>query len=84
MMGLVVCGFYDSPHAVYLARPELFPVALTNVYAKLNGTVALYYVQDDLVPMWDRNLRACGFPPGRFRVFSKNRDLPPIPDFSDE
>lgn len=37
MMGLVVCGFYDSPHAVYLARRELFPVALTNVYEKLNG-----------------------------------------------
>jgi hypothetical protein len=37
MMGLVVCGFYDSPHAVYMARRELFPVALTNVYEKLKG-----------------------------------------------
>src|SRR5436305_4641892 len=37
MMGLVVCGFYESPHAVYLARRELFPVALKNVYEKLNG-----------------------------------------------
>lgn len=37
MMGMVVCGFYDSPHAVYLARREGFPVALTNVYEKLNG-----------------------------------------------
>jgi hypothetical protein len=37
MMGLVVCGCYDSPHAVYLARRVLFPVALTNVYEKLNG-----------------------------------------------
>src|SRR6266436_2838029 len=36
-MGLVVCGFYDSPHAVYLSRRELFTVALTNVYEKLNG-----------------------------------------------
>ena len=37
MMGMVVCGFADSPHAVYLSRPELFPVALANVYEKLNG-----------------------------------------------
>jgi Transposase DDE domain len=37
MMGLVVCGFHKSPHAVYLSRRELFPVALTNVYEKLNG-----------------------------------------------
>jgi Transposase DDE domain len=36
-MGLVVCGFYDSPRAVYLAHRERFPVALTNVYEKLNG-----------------------------------------------
>jgi hypothetical protein len=32
-----VCGFHKSPHAVYLSRRELFPVALTNVYEKLNG-----------------------------------------------
>ena len=37
MMGLVVCGIYESPHAVYLSQRELFPVALTNVYEKLNG-----------------------------------------------
>jgi hypothetical protein len=37
MMGLVVCGIYESPHALYLSQPELFPVALTNVYEKLNG-----------------------------------------------
>jgi IS4 transposase len=37
MMGLVVCGIYDSPRAVYLSRRDLFPVALTNVYEKLNG-----------------------------------------------
>ena len=37
MMGLVVCGIFDSPHAVYLNDPDLFPVALTNVYQKLNG-----------------------------------------------
>jgi hypothetical protein len=37
MMGLVVCGIYESPHAVYLSRRELFPVALANVYEKLNG-----------------------------------------------
>jgi IS4 transposase len=37
LMGLVVCGFYKSPRAVYISRPELFPVALTNVYQKLNG-----------------------------------------------
>lgn len=36
-MGLVVCGFYKSPHAVYLAHRERFPVAMTNVYEKLNG-----------------------------------------------
>jgi hypothetical protein len=29
-MGMVVCGFYDSPRAVYLARREGFSVALTN------------------------------------------------------
>jgi hypothetical protein len=37
MMGLVVCGFHKSPRAVYVNRRELFPVALTNVYEKLNG-----------------------------------------------
>src|SRR3954453_16167187 len=37
MMGLVVCGIYESPHAVYLSRREFFPVALANVYEKLNG-----------------------------------------------
>jgi IS4 transposase len=37
MMAMVVCGFYDSPRAVYLAHREQFPVALTNVYEKLNG-----------------------------------------------
>src|SRR3954466_15071343 len=37
MMGLIVCGFSDSPHAVYLSRREWFEVALTNVYQKLNG-----------------------------------------------
>jgi IS4 transposase len=37
MMGLVVCGFHNSPHAVYLNRRDLFPVALANVYEKLNG-----------------------------------------------
>src|SRR6266436_1336632 len=36
-IGLVVCGFYDSPHAVYLNRREMFPVVLKNVYEKLNG-----------------------------------------------
>jgi hypothetical protein len=36
-MGLVVCGFYDSPHAVYMSKRELFPVALKNVYEKLKG-----------------------------------------------
>ena len=37
MMSLVVCGIYKSPHAVYVNRGELFPVALANVYDKLNG-----------------------------------------------
>jgi hypothetical protein len=37
MMGQVVCGIYESPHAVYTNHPELFPVALKNVYDKLNG-----------------------------------------------
>src|SRR5437899_11423991 len=36
-MGLVVCGLYKSPHAVYLSRPDMFPVALKNVYEKLKG-----------------------------------------------
>jgi hypothetical protein len=37
MMGLIVCGFSDSVNAVYLSRRDWFPVALTNVYQKLNG-----------------------------------------------
>jgi hypothetical protein len=37
MMGLVVCGFYDSPHAVYMNQRHLFPVAYTNVCKKLAG-----------------------------------------------
>jgi hypothetical protein len=37
VMGLVACGFYDSPHAVYLAKPELFPVTLKCFYEKLQG-----------------------------------------------
>src|SRR5580704_14071357 len=36
-MGLIVCGKADSIHSVYLSRPEWFPVAVTNVYQKLNG-----------------------------------------------
>src|SRR6185369_3496038 len=36
-MSLVVCGFYGSPRAVYVNRPEPFPVALKCVYEKLNG-----------------------------------------------
>jgi hypothetical protein len=36
-LGLVVCGFYDSVNAVYVSRRNCFPVALTNVYQKLNG-----------------------------------------------
>src|SRR5437016_5087760 len=37
MMGLIVCGFSDSVNSAYLSRREWFPVALTNVYQKLNG-----------------------------------------------
>jgi hypothetical protein len=37
MMGLVVCGFADSPNAVYLSQRDQFTVALTNVYQKLKG-----------------------------------------------
>jgi Transposase DDE domain len=37
VMGLVVCGFYASPHAVHVSRPELFPVTLKCFYEKLNG-----------------------------------------------
>jgi hypothetical protein len=33
----VVCGFYKSPHAVYVSRRGQFPVALKCVYDKLNG-----------------------------------------------
>jgi hypothetical protein len=36
-MGLVVCGFYKSPRAVYLDRPGQFPVVLKCVYDKING-----------------------------------------------
>jgi IS4 transposase len=36
-MSLVVCGFYQSPHAVYVNHREQFPVALKCVYEKLNG-----------------------------------------------
>jgi IS4 transposase len=36
-LGLVVCGFYKSPRAVYLDRPGQFPVALKCVYDKING-----------------------------------------------
>jgi IS4 transposase len=36
-MSLVVCGFYGSPRAAYLSRPELFPVTLKCVYEKLQG-----------------------------------------------
>src|SRR6202140_2064674 len=36
-MGLIVCGISDSVNSVYLSRREWFPVALTNVYQKLNG-----------------------------------------------
>jgi hypothetical protein len=36
-MGLIVCGKADSIHSVYLSRPEWFPVAVTNVYQKVNG-----------------------------------------------
>jgi hypothetical protein len=36
-MGLIVCGISASVHSVYLSRAEWFPVAVTNVYQKLNG-----------------------------------------------
>ena len=36
-MGLVVCGFYASPHAVHRKRADLFPVTLKCFYEKLNG-----------------------------------------------
>ena len=36
-MSLVVCGFYNSPRAVYVNRPEQFPVTLKSVYEKLQG-----------------------------------------------
>src|SRR3954451_2297516 len=37
VMGLVVTGFFKSPHAVYLRHPELFPVSLKCFYEKLQG-----------------------------------------------
>ena len=36
-MSLVVCGFYQSPRAVYVHQPEQFPVTLKSVYEKLKG-----------------------------------------------
>src|SRR5258708_4196797 len=37
MMGLVVCGICDLPHPAYPAPRERLPLALANVYEKLNG-----------------------------------------------
>jgi hypothetical protein len=37
VMGLVVTGFFKSPHAVYQRHPELFPVTLKCFYDKLQG-----------------------------------------------
>jgi hypothetical protein len=37
-MGLIVCGISKSVNSVYHSRRHWFPVALTNVYQKLNGT----------------------------------------------
>jgi Transposase DDE domain len=36
-MSLVVCGFYQSPRAVYIDRRDLFPVTLKCFYEKLHG-----------------------------------------------
>jgi IS4 transposase len=36
-MGLIVCGISASVNSVYQSRRPWFPVALTNVYQKLNG-----------------------------------------------
>jgi hypothetical protein len=37
MMGLIVCGISKSVHSVFHSRRDWFPVALTNVYQKLDG-----------------------------------------------
>src|SRR5271156_1399285 len=37
VMGLVVTGFFKSPHAVHHRHPELFPVTLKCFYEKLQG-----------------------------------------------
>ena len=37
VMGLVVTGFFKSPHAVHRRHPELFPVTLKCFYDKLQG-----------------------------------------------
>src|SRR5580658_9234064 len=37
VMSLVSCGFYNSPHAVFTHRPQLFPVTLKCFYEKLQG-----------------------------------------------
>jgi IS4 transposase len=37
VMGLVVTGFFKSPHAVHHHHPELFPVTLKCFYEKLQG-----------------------------------------------
>jgi hypothetical protein len=40
-MSLVVCGFYGSPRAVYVNRPEPFPVTLKSVYENSTGSNCL-------------------------------------------
>jgi hypothetical protein len=37
VMGLVVTGFFKSPHAVHHRHPDLFPVTLKCFYEKLQG-----------------------------------------------
>jgi Transposase DDE domain len=66
-MGLVVCGFYESPRAVYLNRRELFPVELSNVYEKVNGVelpVMQELVRDNAQRMTEViNALRCAKPP---------------------
>jgi IS4 transposase len=68
VMGLVVTGFYDSPHAVYVAHPELFPVTLKCFYEKLQG------IEPPVMQAMVRDSAA------RLRAISDelNADLPPL------
>lgn len=53
-------------------------------YAKLNGVVSLLFVEPPRCELWNRELQACGFKPGRFTVQSAIVENPDLPSFSDD